>query len=414
MYGISNSQQQGGGGGGSAASITYTKLVGEVHFESSYSAASNAFFVNADAATWTTLGEDGPKALTSTSDLGLTVGSSYEMYVNIDGTNKSFSGTVKDGASAGLTGIKQLFLTDLDYEGFIIYDHCDFSQDRPQKGNGSIIVAILSSSPTSAKITSFTGTLKTVSPATITNPAIKINSAVTMYINSNIILEGTKTDGSIALSASDEGSVAYEMGILDTPTEGLFVVVNSYIPTIPDIPTRVDYDELQNVPIINDVLNATDFTPVVGIYYRHTGETDTYYTKGAIYKCIPASEPNNPPILSPILSADEISEGVGHILMAFTANSLPFEKTISNTDSDASTKVAIEGTASPYIFRISDDNVYAGDFVRLYPMDEATEDWLNEHTLSSIITEELHKFTFKVDTSTLPTAYSFKYIVECR
>lgn len=414
MYGISNSQQQGGGGGGGAASITYTKLAGGVHFESSYQSASNAFFVNADAATWPTLGGNGPKALTSTSDLGLIVGSSYKIYVNIDGTEKSFSGTVEDGTSAlGVDGSKILMLDDGE-QGFVIYDHWDFSQGYPQKGNGSIIIASLSSSPTSAKITSFTGTLRTVSPATITNPAIKINSSVTMYINSDIILEGTKTDGSITLSASDGGSVAYEMEILDTPTEGLFVVVNSYIPTIPDVPTGVDYDELQNVPIINDVLNATDFTPVVGTYYRHTGETDTDYTKGAIYKCIPASKPNNPPILSPILSADEISEGVEAMLMEFATNSLPFEKTISNTDSDASTKVAIEGTASPYIFRISDDNVYASDFVRLYPMDEATEDWLNEHTLSSIITEELHKFTFKVDTSTLPTAYSFKYIVECR
>ncbi len=410
MNGITNAQQQGGGGGG-AASITYTKLAGEVYFESSYQSASNAFFVNTDAATWTTLG-DGPKALTSTSDLGLILGRSYKMYVNIDGTENTFSGTVEDGASEGLSGIKLLMLINPDDEGFIIYDHCDFSQGYPQKGNGSIIIASLSSSPTSAEITDFTGTLRTVSPATITNSAIKINSAVTMYINSDIILEGTKTDGSITLSASDGGSVAYEMEILDVPTEGLFEVVNAYIPTIPEISN--DYDELQNVPIVNDVLNATDFTPVVNTYYRHTGETNADYTKGAIYKCIPASRPNRPPVLSPVLSADEISDGVEGMLMEWAADHLPFEKTISNTDSDASTKVAIEGTASPYIFRISDDNVYASDFVRLYPMDEATEDWLNEHTLSSIITEELHKFTFKVDTPTLPATYSFTYIVECR
>lgn len=411
MNGITNAQQQGGGGGGSAASITYTKLAGGVYFESSYSSASNAFFVNSDAATWTTLG-DGPKALTSTSDLGLILGRSYKMYVNIDGTENTFSGTVEDGASEGLSGIKLLMLINPDDEGFIIYDHCDFSQGYPQKGNGSIIMPSLSSSPTSAKITDFIGTLRNVSPATITNQAIKINSAVTMYINSDIILEGTKTDGSITLSASDGGSVAYEMEILDVPTEGLFEVVNAYIPTIPEISN--DYDELQNVPIVNDVLNASNFTAVVGTYYRHTGKTDDRYTEGVIYKCIPASRPNRPPVLSPVLSADEISDGVEGMLMEWAANQLPFEKTISNTDSDASTKVAIEGTASPYIFRISDDNVYASDFVRLYPMDEATEDWLNEHTLSSIITEELHKFTFKVDTPTLPATYSFTYIVECR
>ena len=186
MYGISNSQQQ-GGGGCSAASITYTKLSGGVHFESSYQSASSAFFVNSDAATWPTLG-DGPKALTSTSDLGLRVGDEYEIYVNIDGTKQSFSGTVIDGASEGLAGIKMVFLVNPDDEGFIIYDHCDFSQGYPQKGNGSIIIASLSSSPTSANITRFYGTLEIVSPATITNPAIKINSAVTMYINTDITL----------------------------------------------------------------------------------------------------------------------------------------------------------------------------------------------------------------------------------
>ena len=45
-------------------------------------------------------------------------------------------------------------------------------------------------------------------------------------------------------------------------------------------------------------------------------------------------------------------------------------------------------------------------------MDEDTETWLNEHTLSSIITEESGQFTFNVDTNTLPTAYSIKYVIE--
>ena len=403
MYGISNSQQQ-GGGGGSAASITYTKLAGGVHFESSYQSASSAFFVNSDAATWPTLG-DGPKALTSTSDLGLRVGDEYEIYVNIDGTKQSFSGTVIDGASEGLAGIKMVFLVNPDDEGFIIYDHCDFSQGYPQKGNGSIIIASLSSSPTSANITRFYGTLEIVSPATITNPAIKINSAVTMYINSDITLEGTKTDGSITLSASSGGSVAYEMEILDTPTEGLFVVVNSYIPTIPDVPAgTTNYDELENVPVINQDLSATGFTPVKDTYYRHTGTTNRDYTKGVIYKCVDVGSINESLEMYEMASIYDvrmaINDGVAPLL--------PVEKDITN----ASTNVSITGVEGPYLFTVTDSDISSYDFIRLYPMDEGTETWLNEHTVSSIITEESGKFTFKVDTNTLPTAFSIKYIIE--
>ena len=403
MYGISNSQQQGGGGGG-AASITYTKLAGGVHFESSYQSASSAFFVNSDAATWPTLG-DGPKALTSTSDLGLRVGDEYEIYVNIDGTKQSFSGTVIDGASEGLAGIKMVFLVNPDDEGFIIYDHCDFSQGYPQKGNGSIIIASLSSSPTSANITRFYGTLEIVSPATITNPAIKINSAVTMYINSDITLEGTKTDGSITLSASSGGSVAYEMEILDTPTEGLFVVVNSYVPTIPDVPAgTTNYDELENVPVINQDLSATGFTPVKDTYYRHTGTTNRDYTNGVIYKCVDVGSINESLEMFEIASIYDVRMTINDGVVPL----LPAEKDIT----EASSNVAIKTVDNQCLFTVTDSDIRSYSFIRLYPMDEATETWLNEHTQSSIITEESGKFTFKIDVAVLPTTFSMKYVIE--
>ena len=404
MYGISNSQQQGGGGGG-AASITYTKLSGGVYFESSYQSASSAFFVNTDAATWTTFGEDGPKALTSTSDLGLRVGDEYEMVVNIDGTKKSFFGIAMDGSSdLGVIGSKVLMLDD-GSEGFVIYDHCDFSQGYPQKGNGSIIMASLSSSPTSANITRFRGTLEIVSPATITNPAIKINSAVTMYINSDVTLEGTKTDGSITLSASSGGSVAYDMEILDTATEGLFVVVNSYIPTIPDVPAgTTNYDELENVPVINQDLSATGFTPVKDTYYRHTGTSNRDYTKGVIYKCVDVGSINESLEMYEVPSMYDVYTTINKSV----APLLPVEKDITN----ASTNVSITGVEGPYLFTVTDSDISSYDFIRLYPMDEGTETWLNEHTVSSIITEESGQFTFKVDTNTLPTAFSIKYIIE--
>lgn len=230
MYGISNSQQQGGGGG---STINYTKLSGDVEFSSTSPSASSAFFVGTDAANWAVNETNGKKALTNTSDLGLVVGNSYTMDVNIDGTSYTFSGTADDGTEYGLSGAKILGLVNESKGGFSIFDHCDFSAGYPKIDNGSIIMSGLSSTPTSAMITNFSGGLQIVSPATITNSAIKTNSSVTMYINSSLVVSGTKTDGSITLIASTEGSLSYEMEILDTSTEGLFKIVNAYVPEVP-------------------------------------------------------------------------------------------------------------------------------------------------------------------------------------
>lgn len=403
MNGITNAQQQGGGGGG-AASITYTKLAGGVHFESSYFAGSNAYFYNTDATTWPVSELFEMPCLVSENDLGLIIGDEYKMYVNIDGDTKSFSGIVTDGAQSGLSGVKFLMFANGDYQ-FIIYDHCNLSQGYPQGGTGAFIAASLPSSVTSANITSFVGTLMTVSPATITNSAIKINSSVTMYINSNIAIEGTKTDGSITLSASHGGSVAYEMEILDTPTEGLFVVVNSYVPTIPDVPAgTTNYDELENVPVINQDLSATGFTPVKDTYYRHTGTTNRDYTNGVIYKCVDVGSINESLEMYEMASIYDVRMTINDAVVPM----FPSEKEITN----ASTNVSITGVEGPYLFTVTDSDISSYDFIRLYPMDEGTETWLNEHTVSSIITEERGKFTFKVDTNTLPTAFSIKYIIE--
>lgn len=238
MYGISNSQQQGGGGG----SITYAKLSGDVEFSSTRPSASSAFFVNTNAATWAENETLGQKALTSTSDLGLVIGNSYTMAVNIDGTSYTFSGTATDGTNVGLSGVKILGLENESEGRFAIYDHCDLSAGYPKAGNGALIAADFYSTITSATITDFSGMLQIVSPATIINSAIKVNSSVTMYINSSAIVRGTKTDGNITLTASKGGTVSYEMEILDTPTEGLFEIVNAYVPTVPNSTSELSND----------------------------------------------------------------------------------------------------------------------------------------------------------------------------
>lgn len=410
MYGISNSQQQGGGGGGAASYKAIKSTISPSDWQEV--AGAIPFFVGENAMTWAVNPESGMPTKSQNTNLGLVAGNSYTITIVADNVTYTKTSEAFGGEQTGGAVIVGFDMSTPELDLYIyVYDKWDAATMSPA-AQGSMCVN--GAEADNLVITKFEGEgFGTKIQTTISDSAIKVNSAVTMYTNtSEKIAVGEKTNGSVTLTAPSvpETAIPYGLEIVGTDTEGLFEIVNGYVPAA----GITDYDGLQNVPIVNDVLNATDFTPVVNTYYRHTGETNADYTKGAIYKCIPASRPNKPPVLSPVLSADEISEGVDNMINEFAGDYLPLEKTISNTDTDASTRVAIEGTASPYIFRISDDNVYASDFVRLYPMDEDTETWLNEHTLSSIITEELQKFTFKVDTPTLPTAYSFKYIIECR
>ena len=44
-----------------------------------------------------------------------------------------------------------------------------------------------------------------------------------------------------------------------------------------------NYNMLDNIPVINQDLSASGFTPVANTYYRHTGTTTASYTNGVIY-----------------------------------------------------------------------------------------------------------------------------------
>lgn len=44
-----------------------------------------------------------------------------------------------------------------------------------------------------------------------------------------------------------------------------------------------DYNQLDSIPVINQDLSATDFTPVANTYYRHIGATTDTFTQGCIY-----------------------------------------------------------------------------------------------------------------------------------
>ena len=44
-----------------------------------------------------------------------------------------------------------------------------------------------------------------------------------------------------------------------------------------------DYNKLDSIPVINQDLSASGFTPTANTYYRHTGATTGTFTQGVIY-----------------------------------------------------------------------------------------------------------------------------------
>ena len=403
MYGISNSQQQGGGGGGGAASYKAIKSILSYNAWQEVSGAT-PFFVGENAATWPVNPESGMPTKSQNTNLGLVAGNSYTITIVADNVTYTKTSEAFGGEQMGGAVILGFDMSTPELDLYIyVYDKWDAATMSPA-AQGSMCVN--SAEANNLVITNFEGKGfgKSIQ-ATISDSAIKVNSAVTMYTNtSEKISAGEKTDGSVTLTAdvAPELSISYSLEIVGTDTEGLFEIVNGYVPEVSIASSN--YDELENVPVINQDLSATGFTPVKDTYYRHTGTTNRDYTKGVIYKCVDVGSINESLEMYEMASIYDVQMTINQAV----APMLPVEKDITN----ASTNVSITGVEGPYLFTVTDSDISSYDFIRLYPMDEGTETWLNEHTVSSIITEESGQFTFKVDTNTLPTAFSIKYIIE--
>lgn len=388
MYGISNSQQpaQGGGssgGGGGAASYKAIKSSIAPSDWQEIPTRSLPFFVGSNVMEWAET--NGIKTKSQSTTIGLLDETDYTITIVVDG--QTYTETATASEYGGMVDLQFSITNDITV---VIYDGVDVSTFEPGTSSMCGVVGIATTT-TSFVITKFEGgDFGTIIQATIADTAIKVNSAVTMYTNTSYkISEGEKTDGSVILTAPSipETDISYTLEIVGTDTEGLFKLVLS------------DYDDLSNIPVINQDLSDIEFTPVKDMYYRHTGATDSDYTNGSIYKCVGRNSTSGRIEMYEIATMREFNE-----LRAL----LPREKVVSN----GSTKVSITGDASPYLFTIKDYLVNSNKFVRVYPGDEDTEIWLNEHTLSSIITEETAKFTFKVDTATLPGAFRIIYVVQ--
>lgn len=219
MYGISNSQQQ-GGGGGSAAS--YKAIKSTLTSSDWQEVATQPYFVGSNAMEWATT--SGMKSKSQDTNLGLVGGKNYTITIVADG--QTYTKIETASSDMGMT----MIICQLTDDIFVsIYDGMNVSTMEPGTGSMCLIDG-LATITTSFIITSFVGEglAKTIQ-ATISDSAIKVNSAVTMYTNtSEKIAAGEKTNGSITLTAPSvpNAIISYSLEIVGTDTEGLFELVN--------------------------------------------------------------------------------------------------------------------------------------------------------------------------------------------
>ena len=250
MYGISNSQQQSGGGSSGGGSINYTKI--ESTIPTSAWVSSMPSWIGQNALTWR-VHSGAYYTQGGTEDLGLSAGGSYSAVMTIDGTDYDAENPEVD--ASGMVTFAAYFNNSTAM--LQIIDHCSgVGASGPIAGNGYLVLVIPMSEtvPSSIIVKSFSG-VGGIS-ATISNSAIKVNSAVTMYIDYNGKIKAAgKADGSLTLSASATPTVEipYAIEITDTNTEGLFEVVNN-IPQIQSDWAQTDntaVDYIKNKPSLN-------------------------------------------------------------------------------------------------------------------------------------------------------------------
>ena len=415
MYGISNSQQQGGGGGGGAAS--YKAIKSTLTPSDWQEVTKQAYFVGEDAMQWPIDDAFESHAKRSNDIIGLTSGVDYTISVTVDGQVYTKTAQIGDPSQTGGMKVLLFGLTDDNTLGVAIYD--DASVMMP--GVGSVALIEAPETVTSLVITSFTGVdFGSSGKATISDNAIKINSAVTMYTNTTVkIAVGEKTNGSITLTADSVPTVAipYNLEIVGTDTEGLFELVNGYTPPTIEVPTALPQKtsaiKTGTLPKGESYVQITDSDItansdiIVNVSYKKEITGD--FAPGIFALSVSNDEADRD-----ISFEYKVKQTDGKGQFTVVNNYIPsvsdvvLLKTITNT----STNVYIAGDASPYKFTVTDNAVTASKFVRLYPNDADTETWLNTHTVSSIITENSGSFTFNVDTDTLPSAFSIKYMIE--
>ena len=232
MYGISNSQQQGGGGGSAASYKAIKSTLAPNDWQEV--ASATPYFVGENAVEWAVDSVFGMPAKISSDNIGTMAGQEYTITIEANGVEYSSTATAQD---AGGMLILQFHFSEAAAATIMMYDYFDWATKTP--GTGSFCA--VETTANSLVITNFEGEgFGTTIQATISDSTINVNSAVTMYTNtSEKIAVGEKTNGNVTLIAPSipTTDIPYSLEIVGTDTEGLFEIVNGYIPEIPDTPS---------------------------------------------------------------------------------------------------------------------------------------------------------------------------------
>lgn len=440
MNGITNAQR--GGGGGGAAS--YKAIKSTIAPSDWQEVAKQPYFVGEDAMEWPVdSGFDTP-AKRSETVIGIIGGVDYTMSVTVDSQVYTKTAQMVDPLETGGSKVLIFYFAGVGDDGSVNEDELiavqildDVSTMLP--GVGSVVAVNVPTTVTSLIITSFSG-LSSGGKTTISDSAIKVNSAVTMYVNtSEKIVVGEKTDGSVTLSVPSipTADIPYSLEIVGTDSEGLFELINAYVPDISDIPTveiptslpqktsdtKVatwrkgessmqvnDRDITETSDIVVEIScekevvgNISTGIFILRFYDYPSPDEDISFT----YKVKQTDGKGQLVIVNRYVPSvpSTFVESVNGKSGVITVSKI---KTITNT----STNITITRAHSPYLCTVFDDDVKTSSFVRLYPADDVTEAWLNENTLSSVITELSGRFTFQVGANALPTSFNMKYIIE--
>ena len=235
MYGISNSQQQGGGGGSAASYKAIKSTIAPSDWQEV--AGATPYFVGDDATTWAIDSQTNLPTKINSSDIGIIAGQQYTITIKANGVE--YSSTATAGSSSGIQTLMFTF-SETANAMVMINDHVDWATKTP--GNGSATM-VNTGQNTSLVITKFEGEgFGTIIQATISDSAIKVNSAVTMYTNtSEKIAVGEKTNGNVTLIAPSipKTAISYSLEIVGTDTEGLFELINEFSGYITDKPDHL-------------------------------------------------------------------------------------------------------------------------------------------------------------------------------
>lgn len=269
----------GSGGGGSA---NYTKI--ESTIPTSAWVSNTPSWIGQNALAWS-VNNGAYYTQGGTEDLGLSAGGSYSAVMTIDGTDYD-----AENAQVDANGMVTYVAYFNNYAAMLqIIDHCSGVGDSgPIAGNGYLVLVIPMSEtvPSSIIVKSFSaaGGISAI----ISNSAIKVNSAVTMYIDySGKIKAVGKASGSLTVSANAIPTVdiPYAIEITDTNTEGLFEVINSYVPDISKIPTQQQADWEQTDDTAVDYIKNKPTIPTIpeiptNLPQTAVGSTNQTWAKG--------------------------------------------------------------------------------------------------------------------------------------